>query len=146
MKKLLLSFSIFLFITPFFVQAENNSQNTMQASSTPSIYAICKKNALMKREKTMTPARKTYVASTTAIKNQALREFDLIRWYNRGSYRTNYKKIQENYERAMIPVNENIEQVRKLAQTTWKAEDALCDFMQAKASTTPKIVKKSTEK
>jgi hypothetical protein len=46
----------------------------------------------------------------------------------------------------MVAVNEKITQARLSAQTTWKAEDSLCDFYNSKATTTTKTVKKITRK
>ncbi|MBP6948872.1 MAG: hypothetical protein KBC41_03030 [Candidatus Pacebacteria bacterium] len=94
-------------------------------------YNACKKSALDRREVLMTPARKEYVLSSQTITDKAKKDFDKIKWYIPSSYMPHAKKIQDEKNQAMLSIQEKIAKVRSVAFSTWKAENALCDFQLA---------------
>lgn len=142
MKKIVVKASLSVIFFPLFIGTLSAETSSSTVTTLPNEYAICKKRALDKRTETMRPALKAYIASSTEINKKTQREFDVIRWNFNGSYRENSKKILEQAKNETASVNEKINQVRVIAQSTWKAEDALCDFIQSRASSTQKTTKK----
>lgn len=117
------SILIILACAPLYVTAQ-----TSASSSKETVLTLCKKEALLKREKTMAPALKAYVASSNALNERTKHDLDAITWYIDSRYTRELKKIEGNRDRAMLQINNKISQARLSAQATWKAEDALCEF------------------
>lgn len=96
--------------------------------TTSNDYKVCKEQALLTRENTLDPARKTYLSDSLTITNDAKSKLDSIKWYTNSLYKTEASKIENDRSKKMSFVNEKIAKIRITAQSTWKAEDALCEF------------------
>lgn len=126
-KKLFTLFSFIFLSTSSFVFASTEVQEKEFDT-----YTQCKKEALSRKEKTMHKAYELYRASSTDITLKTREKIDTIKWQIYSSYYIAMRKTIADQKEAMIPVDERIAKTRALALSTWKAEDALCDFMHAK--------------
>ena len=129
MMKKIYFYSLICFIfSPLFASAKTTVEAPQEREVT---YQPCKKAAIAKKEKTMSPVLKAYVASSEAINEQTKRDYDSIKWYMETTYDSEAKKIEERRSESMSAINAKVTKARLIAQTTWKAEDALCEFAYA---------------
>lgn len=124
MKKIFTYSLLCLLLCPIITNAETSTTTPTREEN----YQICKKNAFAKKEKTMAPVLKAYAASSEAINEQAKADFDSIKWYMETTYAAESKKIEEKRNQSMTTTNNKVARTRLIAQATWKAEDALCEF------------------
>ncbi|MCF7844131.1 hypothetical protein K9M47_04550 [Candidatus Gracilibacteria bacterium] len=133
-KQIILQLSIVILLSPFITYA---STDNVEKDSKQIKYSTCKKDAQVKRKKTMLPALREYLIGSELVTENTKKEFDKIRWYMNSTYGKAEKKIFEKREKEMVLVNDKINKSRRMAQATWRAEDSLCDFFYNRASTTP---------
>lgn len=147
MKKTITFLSFFVLISSLSTSALSvETSATTTPTSKRELLIECKKTALLHRTQTMLPNLKEYMTSSNLVAEKEKIAFEKIQWYIRSAYNTQSKKIQAESSQAMIPVNEKITKARIVAQTTWKAEDALCELYHKTATTTPKETPKNTKR
>jgi hypothetical protein len=136
MKKAFIYSLFVLIFSPLIASAETST------SAREINYQLCKKNSSEKKERTMAPVLKAYAASSEMINEKTKNDFDSIKWYMESAYAAESKKIEEKRNRSMESLSNKVARTRLIAQATWKAEDALCEFTFASTKDT---VKKSSK-
>jgi hypothetical protein len=141
-----LMFSLTLIPTLALAEKATTTQSTAATTTlqTDDPLTLCKKTALLKRDKVIKSALKEYVAASQNVTNQAKAAFQKISWYVSSSYKAETKKIQEEKKLAMKPVTIKVNANRKAALLTYEAEVALCDKVHGTASTSTKQTATST--
>ncbi len=124
---------LFTFICLVVVHTGVHSTHALNASSAKEIdYQVCIKKAEEKRIKRMTPAIKAYSYTSQKITNETKTKLDAIIWRTDSTYTTESKIILDEQIAKTGEATKKINKVRKEADTTLKAEKALCDFVNNK--------------
>ena len=131
-RKLLLSISFTILLSPFITQASSVTQ-AQAVEQENQMYLSCKQAALSHKDQTMLPALKEYVAYTEAVVAQEKNDQARVQWFSNSSYQNEINNIEYKKSQTMIPINQKIAQIRNEAKERWRAEDALCDYFHNKA-------------
>lgn len=130
MKKLSLYLLLSTMAIPFFTYAANTS--SPEENDNDIRYELCIKSAEQKRDSLMIPARKIYAEESGTLTARTKKKLESIKWHIDSIYNTESKKIYKEHSEELLKIQNKISAVRITAQSTWKAESALCDFANKK--------------
>lgn len=136
--KILLPLFIFSLVVPFYVSATNSVLGSATSGKEGNELISCKAIALQKKNKSMNSLKSDYQSKLSTIADRYRKQQEKANWLVRSSYIAESKKIENELSKETLYTADSYKKSVNSYYMTWKVEDALCEHLHKKATTTQK--------